>query len=52
MKSASPWTPSAVRKTVLFCALVATGLYLLVTGQMEAIGGALAALGTLQALVD
>lgn len=46
------WTPSAVRKTGLFLAMVAMGAYLIVTGQVEAIGGALAALGVLQTAVD
>ena len=46
------WTPSAVRKTILFTAMLLMGGYLLVTGQAEAIGGTIAALGALQAFVD
>lgn len=46
------WTPSAVRKTILFCALVGIGSYLIIVGQAEAAGAAIALMGGLQALVD
>lgn len=50
----SQWTPSAVRKTILFAGMVALGVYLLATGSTtEAVLGALAALGGVgQAMVD